>query len=391
MLGFILICFALLLGFIRGCSFPQVLSYFVQALTDPTTLQLLGVITLIEMLTIFLELTGSLNRILAALRKVIDDPRILIALVPSFLGVFPVPGGAMLSAPMVRIYGEEIGFDADQKSSTNLFFRHVWDLVIPFKPHIILAASVANIPLFTLIGWNLPVSIATLFVGYWLLIGRYPRPDITHMTLPDEAKPGLPLWIEVAPLLLPLVISLGFGISFFYSMTIGLLFGLITQKVSIPMMKRMVREGIRPKLLLLLASVMIFKNGIGKHRCREDRRHNLHHLWHLPGNPGLHLTAGRGYVKWIGGGRRWSPVPFASGDDSGRKTGTPVPHRHDDGKQRRATYFPNPRLHGGGERIFRGQSETGVQDESSSSIVQASGCVDFCLDFVPLLVLKSIA
>jgi uncharacterized protein len=259
MLGFIIICFALILVFIRGGSFPQVFSYFFQALTDPTTLQLLGVITLIEMLTIFLEFTGSLNRILAALRKVIDDPRALIALVPSFLGIFPVPGGAMLSAPMVRIYGEEIGFDADQKSSMNLFFRHVWDLVIPFKPHMILAASVANIPLFTLIGWHLPVSIATFFVGYWFLIGRHPMPDITRVTLPDEVKPRLPLWIEVAPLLLPLVISLGFGINFFYSMTIGLLFGLVTQKVSSPMMKRMVREGIRPKLLLLLASVMIFK------------------------------------------------------------------------------------------------------------------------------------
>jgi uncharacterized protein len=259
MLGFILICFSILLGFVRGGSFPQILSYFVQALTEPATLQLLGVITLIEMLTIFLELTGSLNRILAALRKVIEDPRALIAIVPSFLGVFPVPGGAMLSAPMVKVYGEEIGFHADQKSSINLFFRHVWDLVIPFKPHMILAASVSNIPLFTLIGWHFPVSIATVFVGYWFLIGRYPKPNITHVIPPNEVKPGLPLWIEVAPLVFPLVLSLGFRISFFYSMTIGLLFGLLTQRVSRPMMKRVVKEGIRPKLLFLLASVMIFK------------------------------------------------------------------------------------------------------------------------------------
>jgi len=93
MLGFILIGVALFLVFIRGGSLSQALSYFGQALTDPTTLQLLGLITVIEMLTIFLEFTGSLNRILTALRKLIDDPRALIALVPSFLGVFPVPGG----------------------------------------------------------------------------------------------------------------------------------------------------------------------------------------------------------------------------------------------------------------------------------------------------------
>src|SRR5208337_3550563 len=116
-LVYVLFAGALVLGLVTGKDFIQVAAIFSQGLLDPSTLQLLGVITLIEMLTIFLEFTGSLQRILVALRRVFADSRVLIALVPSLLGLFPVPGGAMLSAPMVGVYGDEIGFKGNRKSA----------------------------------------------------------------------------------------------------------------------------------------------------------------------------------------------------------------------------------------------------------------------------------
>lgn len=259
MLGYLLILGALILGLAAGYDLPQIATYFLQGLLEGGTLQLLGVITLIEMLTIFLELTGSLQRILASLRRIFENSGVLIALVPSLLGLFPVPGGAMLSAPMVGIYGDEIGFKANRKSTINLFFRHIWDQVFPFKPHLILAATVVDIPLFTLIGWNLPVTLASALVGFWYLIGRDPMLKSLIPTNHEDPPRGRPLWVEVAPLMIPLVLALGFRIDFVYAMATGLLFGLLTQKVSGSMLKKMVLKGIRPQLLFILAAVMIFK------------------------------------------------------------------------------------------------------------------------------------
>jgi len=259
MLGYLLILGALILGLAAGYDLPQIAAYFLQGLLEKGTLQLLGVITLIEMLTIFLELTGSLKRILAFLRRIFENSGVLIALVPSLLGFFPVPGGAMLSAPMVGIYGDEIGFRANRKATINLFFRHIWDLVFPFKPHLILAATVVNIPLFSLIGWHLPVTLASVLVGFWFLIGRDPRLKSLLPTNHEDPPRGRPLWIEVAPLVIPLVLALGLRIDFVYAMAIGLLFGLLTQKVSADMLKKMILKGIRPQLLFILAAVMIFK------------------------------------------------------------------------------------------------------------------------------------
>jgi integral membrane protein (TIGR00529 family) len=257
-LVYILLAGALVLCLATGKNVFQTAGIFAQGLFDPSTLQLMGVITLIEMLTVFLQLTGSLQRILNALRKVFADSRVLIALVPTLLGLFPVPGGAMLSAPMVGVYGDEIGIQANRKSAINLFFRHIWDQVFPFKPHLILAAAVLNIPLFTLIGWHLPVTLVSALVGYGVLIGRYPKPRAVPES-PENPAGGRPLWIEVMPLLLPLILRLGLKIDFVYATATGLLFGFATQSVSRSLFEKVVKKGLRPQLILLIAAVMIFK------------------------------------------------------------------------------------------------------------------------------------
>ena len=257
-LAYILLAGALVICLASDKDIFQTAGIFARGFFDPSTLQLMGVITLIEMLTIFLQLTGSLQRLLNALRKVFADSRVLIALVPTLLGLFPVPGGAMLSAPMVGVYGDEIGLKPNRKSAINLFFRHIWDQVFPFKPHLILGAAVLNIPLFTLIGWHLPVTLLSALVGYWYLIGRYPNPGAVPETREDSAE-GRALWVEVMPLLLPLILGLGFRIDFVYATAIGLLFGFLTQAVSRDVLGMVFKKGVRVQLVLLIAAVMIFK------------------------------------------------------------------------------------------------------------------------------------
>jgi len=257
-LVYVLLAGALVFCLATGKDLFQTAGIFARGVLDPSTLQLMGVITLIEMLTIFLQLTGSLQRILNALRKVFADSRVLIALVPTLLGLFPVPGGAMLSAPMVGVYGDEIGIKANRKSAINLFFRHIWDQVFPFKPHLILGAAVLNIPLFTLIGWHLPVTLLSALVGYWYLVGRHPKPEILPESQEDSAG-ARALWIEVMPLLLPLILGLGFKIDFVYATAVGLLFGFLTQAASKDILGKVFKKGVRAQLILLIAAVMIFK------------------------------------------------------------------------------------------------------------------------------------
>ena len=260
MLALLLLLSAIALGLLSGQEPMRVGTYFVDGLLGWQTLQLLGVVTLIEMLSVLLEHTGAMERSLSSLRRVFSDVRVLVALVPTILGPLPVPGGAMLSAPMVGKYGDELGMAADEKASVNLFFRHIWDLVSPFKPTVIVASAVLNIPIFTLIGWQLPVSVAAFLFGYWYLVARRAVP-VTVVAAP-AVKPstGHPsLWIDSAPLVMSLLLALLTGVDYVFAVAVGLVFGIVTQKASLATVRMMVVKGIDREMLLTLASVMIFK------------------------------------------------------------------------------------------------------------------------------------
>lgn len=261
MLPYILVAGSIALSLASGLGLAGTAGVFRDGLLARGTLELLAIVTMIEMLTVLLEATGSLRRMLAGLRTLIDDARVLIAIVPSVLGLFPIPGGAILSAPMVGKYGDELGMGTDDKSALNLFFRHIFDQVFPFKPHLILAATVLNLPLFTLIGWQLPVSIAAALVGYWYMVGRKPRAPATPDVAPAPDERSRSMWVDSAPFLIPLILGIVLRVDFTYAMGAGVLFAIATQGNS-ALFKKMVSKGLRFRMLFILAAVMIFKTAV---------------------------------------------------------------------------------------------------------------------------------
>lgn len=261
MLPYILVAGSIALSLASGLGLAGTAGVFRDGLLARGTLELLAIVTMIEMLTVLLEATGSLRRMLAGLRTLIDDARVLIAIVPSVLGLFPIPGGAILSAPMVGKYGDELGMGTDDKSALNLFFRHIFDQVFPFKPHLILAATVLNLPLFTLIGWQLPVSIVAALVGYWYMVGRKPRAPATPEVAPDREECSRSMWVDTAPFLIPLVLGTVFRVDFTYAMGAGVLFAVASQ-ANESLIKQMMSKGLRFRMLFILAAVMIFKTAV---------------------------------------------------------------------------------------------------------------------------------
>jgi hypothetical protein len=90
------------------------------------------------------------------------------------------------------------------------------------------------------------------------LIARHPKPGAV-LASQDESPGRRALWIEVLPLLLPLILGLGFKIDFVYATAVGLLFGFLTQGVSRDVLGKVFSQGVRIQLLLVIGAVMIFK------------------------------------------------------------------------------------------------------------------------------------
>lgn len=161
----------------------------IQGMLQEKTLFLCAIVAVILVLSDLLDQCGQAARLLDALGGRIKSPRLALAFFPALIGLLPMPGGAVFSAPMVRTMAERLPRDkeAAQKAAVapvdqamiNYWYRHIWELAWPLYPGVILAASLSGIPLVQLALLLSPAPVVGLLAGWWFIL----RPSTREMTL----------------------------------------------------------------------------------------------------------------------------------------------------------------------------------------------------------------
>ena len=164
-LGYIILLASLLLGLLFGLNPKEIGINFVQAIMDPVTIRLIGIIVLVLLLSSILRRIESLKDIVDSLQRLVKDYRLILAFIPSFLGLLPMPAGAMFSAPMVDEVGSRMGLGAEKKTFVNYWFRHIWEFVWPLYPSIILFSALLGVEAREIIIVQLPISLIALILG----------------------------------------------------------------------------------------------------------------------------------------------------------------------------------------------------------------------------------
>lgn len=153
-----------------------------RAAIEPNTLQLTGLVLLITLLGHVLRHVASLQRLIAVLRALLRDRRVAMAVAPAFVGLLPMPGGALFSAPMVGELSDDLEAPSEDWVVINFWFRHVWELVWPLYPGILIAAAILDAPLDKLILSTAPLSLAAIVIGFAFCFRR--------VELPPEEESG---------------------------------------------------------------------------------------------------------------------------------------------------------------------------------------------------------
>ena len=164
-LGYIILLASLLLGLLFGLNPKEIGINFVQAIIDLVTIRLIGIIVLVLLLSSILRKIESLKDIVDSLQKLVKDYRLILAVIPSFLGLLPMPAGAMFSAPMVDEVGDRTGLGAEEKTFVNYWFRHLWEFVWPLYPSIILLSALLGVEVREIIMVQFPISLVALILG----------------------------------------------------------------------------------------------------------------------------------------------------------------------------------------------------------------------------------
>ena len=133
------------MGFLFGLGPVPLVKAGVLALTQEKFHFLIAIVGLILILSDAMERSGQSKRLMNALSGFLRSPRLRLVFFPALIGLLPMPGGAVFSAPMVKTVSEDMRISNSQRAVVNYWFRHVWELVWPLYPGIILTLGLANI------------------------------------------------------------------------------------------------------------------------------------------------------------------------------------------------------------------------------------------------------
>ena len=188
--------------------------------------------------------SGHIERLIGRFRALVGESRIMLVAFPSMIGLLPMPGGAVFSAPMIEEASRQADLTPALKSVINYWFRHLWEYWFPLYPGVILAIALTGIQPAQFILRGLPMSLIALGAGYLVLlrsirlgggrslnltvdnIGRFLYEMIPVLImvaalmllgppiqwLGSRLGGGEAVWIKRSPILIGLALSLGWVI-----------------------------------------------------------------------------------------------------------------------------------------------------------------------------------
>jgi integral membrane protein (TIGR00529 family) len=186
-LGISMLAGAASLSFVVGKHLGWTFVELGRAAIAPDTLLLLARIVAIIALGALAGRLGYLDRFVEGLRRLISDNRIVIALMPAFGGLLPMPGGAMLTAPLVESATSKGDVTPEQKFFVNYWFRHVWEYIWPLYPGIVFAAALVGRPVGDLSVAHMPLTAAAI-VGGVVFVLHSVRAGRNEHTAGERAK-----------------------------------------------------------------------------------------------------------------------------------------------------------------------------------------------------------
>ncbi len=262
-IGLTLYSAAALLMILSGGNVPKLIDAFIHSALAWETNKLILIVLAIIALGKVMELSGSMKVMIEAIEDTFPKYGIAGAVMPAIIGLFPMPGGALLSAPMVGSVNKLKEIDVDVKAAINYWFRHIWECVWPLYPGIILTAAITNVSIGTIISYQWPVSV--LFVIFGIIVFRrvFSANSEEGANLRWSGDSAIKFLISVAPIFAVVILKFAFGLDFLVSLSIMIFIVALINHKKISPLKSLIKSIFNLETILLIEAVMALKSIIG--------------------------------------------------------------------------------------------------------------------------------
>lgn len=246
-----------LCGLLFHVPVPKIGADLLSSTLDEKTVLLIAALVAILFFSNLLKETGRMNKILEGFRDILKDIRVVIAVLPAMIGLMPLVGGALVSAPMVVEGSDQLKLSAERRTFINYWFRHVWEYILPTYPALILASTLVGVPVRKL-GWvNLPLTpvaiLSGAMIGFWRISNPKEERGILQRTSFWE------LMTNLFPLLFALVLVIGFKVELAYAFGLTILGIVLFYRIGPGLVLKALKGSLSIELLLTVLTVMGFK------------------------------------------------------------------------------------------------------------------------------------
>ena len=195
----------------------------------------------------------------------------LLVSVAALIGLIPMPGGALFSAPLVDACDTEHRLSSDLKTRINYWFRHMWEYWFPLYAGVIMALQITGLEFYQLFLANISMTFIHIFAGYICILKGLDLP---------KAEPPAGKNKPVLRYLLPIIIIIGGSfllsvlfpalkrISKYLPLIISILAAIITSQAWKPLgsaaWKRLLAAKNTWKMVLVVVVITIYSGFIGQ-------------------------------------------------------------------------------------------------------------------------------
>ncbi len=207
----------LLIWAVRSTAPADLLQALEETLALSRTYDIILALYFVMGLEIELRKSGALTGMVHALQRICSGKKLLLILMPAFLGLLPSLGGARFSAPIVEELSSGLGLTGSWKGAINFWFRHIFEFSSPIIPGMIMACSIAGVPFSAFLKHLSWLTVLAVLVGWFVLIRSIRAEDQPEYgeTAEEKAQEKTDLILSLAPVITTflLVILLDFNAS----------------------------------------------------------------------------------------------------------------------------------------------------------------------------------
>ena len=257
--AFTILISGIILGLLFKMTIKEILLYSFKALTEKDTLTLLAIIYLVLVLGELLKAKKSLENLVEGLEGIVKKKKLIISVAPAIIGLLPMPGGALVSAPILDQALKNDPVAPEQKTFINFWFRHIWEYLWPLYQGLILTAAIFRVDIVNLIKaqyFFTPIAVA---IGTFSLV--FLIPPLRENTFNRSVKTSLKkLIISLWEILLIVLLMMVLKVDLLLSIALTILLSLLLLKGTPKQKVIMLKKGFNWNILSIICAVMIFKN-----------------------------------------------------------------------------------------------------------------------------------